>query len=106
MPVIAVPTPSATASASPAYTCPPANPAASPTPLPSPSHEPDDIVVLVLVFLDPAGNPKRAEIAQSSGIDAFDDASIRAAMKWKYTPEMRCAAVAGTYYFWAIFKPR
>ena len=43
----------------------------------------------VRVLIGPDGQPKRAEIAKSSGFARLDDAALAAVMRWQYVPGKR-----------------
>ena len=45
--------------------------------------------VVILVFFDAHGMPKRAEIAKSSGFDRLDQAALSTVQRWRYVPGKR-----------------
>jgi len=57
--------------------------------------------VYVKAFVDPEGVVKKTEIAKSSGIIAFDESALHAALKCKYKPAMTNGKPIGV---WVTYK--
>lgn len=57
--------------------------------------------VYVKAFVDPEGIVKQTEVAKSSGINAFDESALHAALKCKYKPAMTNGKPIGV---WVTYK--